>query len=84
MVKLKSGREVNLKPLTFLQKQVIKDIAFTYHQEKIFPIMTTWTKALILNGIAEAELETWKDEEIAEAGNWILENSELTETQKKS
>ena len=84
MVKLKSNREVELKPLTFLQKQTIKDIAFTFHSEKIFPVMTTWTKALMMIGLKEEELEQWTDEEIAEAGNWVLENSGLNETQKKN
>ena len=87
MVKLASGREVELRPLTFIEKIPIKDIyygmAFAKDTMNV-PIYSLAVKALMQIGFKDTELNEWSDSEIIEAGNWILENSALTETQKKS
>jgi hypothetical protein len=86
MVKLTSGREVELKPLKFFQRAEIKDIAFKNYQDKIPVSLALCGKCVIYSGIAtEAELDAGKftDEEIYEIGTKVFENLFISTLDKK-
>ena len=80
MVKLASGKKVELRPLTFLEKIPIKDVyygmAFAKDTMNV-PIFSLAVKALMQINFKEAELEGWEDAEIIEAGSWILDKSNI-------
>ena len=61
----------------------MKDVTIRFAREDLFPMMYGWGKCLTLIGLKPDDLLKWSDEEIAEAGSWIIEKSELNETQKK-
>lgn len=87
MVKLKSGREIELRGLTFREKIPIKDTyygaAFTTGNLS-HSMYSLCVQALSGIGIKDKDLESYTDEEIFEAGQWVLMESDLIESQKKS
>ena len=84
VTKLTSGREIELRPLTFLQRADIKDQALKHYRDNIPVSLFVCGKALMYaTGISESELTDWPDEDIYEAGSKIFETLYVSETDKK-
>jgi len=84
MVKLSTGKEVDLKPLKFFHRAEIKDLAFKNYRENIPVSLVTCGKCVMYAaGVTESELDNWKDEEIYEAGAKVFEDLFISETDKK-
>ena len=85
--KLSDGSEIEVRPLTFIEKLPIKDIYYDLTLrtgKQVVPIMTCCATALMQIGFRAEQLKTWTDDDIFLAGNWILEKSELVEREKKN
>ena len=84
MVKLSSGKEVDLKPLKFFQRAEIKDLALKNYQEKIpVSLVTCGKAAMFALNITEDKLDDFTDEEIYEIGSKVFEGLFLSEADKK-
>jgi len=90
MVKLSSGREIELKPLNFFQRAQIKDEALKKYNENIPVSLENCGRALMFSlDMNEAQFEkylldgNWQDEEIYEAGAKIFESLWVKELDKK-
>lgn len=84
VIKLKSGKEVELKPLTFMQRAELKDLALKNYRENIPVSLVTCGKALIYaSSLNEKDLDEWNDNDIYEAGAEIFSQMNLKETDKK-
>lgn len=84
VVKLSTGKEVELKSLKFFQRAEIKDLALKNYQEKIPVSLVTCGKcAMYALGITEMQLDDYTDEEIYEIGAKVFEVLFLSETDKK-
>ncbi|KPK95789.1 hypothetical protein AMJ80_03505 [bacterium SM23_31] len=84
MVKLSSGREIELKPLKFFQRAEIKDLALKNYRENIPVSLVTCGKCVIYaTGITEDELNKWGDAEIYEAGAEVFKTLFISEEDKK-
>ena len=86
MVKLSSGKEIELKPLKFFQRAEIKDIALKNYKEGIPISLALCGKCAIYSGVAtEADLDSGKftDEEVYEIGAKVFETLYLSGVDKK-
>jgi len=84
MVKLKSGKEVDLKPLNAFQRLEWMDMLLEYNK-KGFPGPGTISGKLTLWSlkIPEAQLDQYTIEEILEIGDLVSEELNKTELDKK-
>ena len=85
MVKLTSGREIDLKPLNVMQRAEILDDAhvFSVEHPKAGFSFKTFVKSIMFSGIKESELLEWSQEEIAEAAMEIFKSLNNSESFKK-
>lgn len=84
MVKLESGREIELKPLTFFQRAEIKDLALEYYNKNVPVSLTVCGKAVMFAcSLSERDLNDWADEEIYEAGAKVFETLIISDIDKK-
>ena len=87
MVKLKSGREVDIKPLTMRQKFKMRDDAMQMYNKTGL----TWSYEYMLDlvestlGLSDEEVEKqgWAGEELDECAAEIIKMSQITEIDKK-
>ena len=86
MVKLKSGREIDPKPLTWENMAWVKDQSLKYYNEKIPISLYVCGNCLLFAKVIDKLdfLLDWSDEEVYEAANKIIEENTLQDTQKKS
>lgn len=84
MVKLKSGKEFEIKPLNFKHRAEIKDLALEYYAKGLRVSLAVCGKAVCYNlGILERDLDNWDDGDIYELGGFIFEQLYLSDTDKK-
>ncbi len=84
MIKLESGREVELKPLTFFQRAEIYDLYMEYVKRGVFVSYTVCGKAAMYAlKIPEAKLDDYSNEEIIEIANKVFEDLQKFELDKK-
>ena len=85
MVKLASGKEIELKPINIMQRAELLDDAhiFAVEHPKAGFSFKTFVKALTFAGIKESELLEWTHEEIVEAAMQIFAGLTNSETFKK-
>ena len=84
MVVLASGREIELKPLTFFQRAEIKDLSLEYFNKNVPVSLTVCGKAVLYScSMSESQLNDWTDEEVYEAGAKIFETLYVPENDKK-
>ena len=89
MVKLKSGREVEYKPLNKLEAGEVQDINQAYYLEhpvtkgKTLSLRSLIKTVMFCCSLSVDELSDWKDEEITELAMMIWQDSFLLETDKK-
>ena len=84
MVKLQSGREVDLKPLTFFQRAEIKDLSLEYYNKNVPVSLTVCGKAVMYAcNLNERELNDWDDAEIYECGAKVFESLVVSDIDKK-
>lgn len=84
VVTLTSGREVDLRPLTFLQRAEIKDQSLKHFNEKITVSLYVCGKAVMYaTGLSERDLNDWPDEDVYEAGAKVFESLYISDTDKK-
>ena len=85
MVKLQSGREIELKPVSFTDKmklfRLAQEYAIEHPKVKVSP--EVFGEALICAGLLPNDLNTWDLMEVIEAGNLVFESLRLTESFKK-
>ena len=83
-VKLQSGREIELKPLTFFQRAEIKDLSLEYYNRNVPVSLTVCGKAVLYaSGLSERDLNDWDDAEIYEAGAKVFESLTVSDIDKK-
>lgn len=83
-ITLKSGREVRLFPLTFLQKQEVKEWAAKSAVNGTVALVGYTIAVKHAARISYDELEEFTDNEIIEAGEKVLALNFRTDEQKKS
>ena len=87
MARLKSGREIELKPLTIRQKFKMRDDAMQMYNKTGL----TWSYEYMLDlvestlGLSDEEVEKqgWTGEELDECAAEIIKMSQITEIDKK-
>ncbi len=86
-VKLKSGREVELKPMTIRQKFQLRSKALEIYEKKgiSFDPETSLDLVITCTGFSDEELDKqgWTVSEVDECASIILQDSQLSETDKK-
>ena len=85
MVKLKSGREVELKPLTFRQKLRLTDTSFNLFQEtgRGWSFESMLDIVQMATGLSDKEMEDWEVSELDECAAEIIKDNTLSEFDKK-
>jgi len=86
MVKLKSKREIDPKPLSWENMAWIKDKSVEFFNKGVTLSLFVCGKILLYAQVVKnlEDLKEWPDEDIYEAANIIFEENSLTDTQKKS
>ena len=84
MVTLQSGREIDLKPISFFKRAEIIDMALEMYYKGVPVSLQVCGKCLQYSlGLSEKELGEWSDNEIYEAGNLIFVDLQKSELDKK-
>jgi hypothetical protein len=84
MVKLKSGKEYEIKGLTFKQRAEIKDLALEYYKRGVPVSLEVCGRAVCFAlGIQPGALDSWDDNDVYELGAEVFNQLYLSETDKK-
>jgi hypothetical protein len=87
MVKLKSGREVELKPLTIRQKFELRSRALEAYEKKgiSFDPMFSLDLVTMCTDLTDDQLDKdgWTVADVDECASLILKDSQLADTDKK-
>ena len=86
MIKLKSGREIDPKPLSWEDMAWVKDQSLKCFNEGITVSLFVCGKTLLLAKLVTSleELKDWPDEDVYESAGKVIELNTLKDTQKKS
>ena len=86
MVKLKSGREIEPKELSWRDFATVKDESLQGHNKGIPISLVLAGETVLKAGLIKSldDLKTWNDEETYEAFGIIIEQNTLKDSQKKS